>query len=45
MNLISTAYFGRCVRIMADTSKILGKTDKAKNYDRLFGNIQTAFCQ
>ena len=43
MDVIATAYFGRCAAIMGSTARALGKTEDAAYYDKLFSNIQSAF--
>ena len=43
MNIISTAYFGRCTAVMAKTAVILGKDADASKYREQFENIRHAF--
>ncbi len=43
MEVIATAYFGRCAAIMGSTARALGKADDAAYYEKLFSNIQNAF--
>ena len=43
MEVIATAYFGRCAKIMESTATVLGKEADAKRYAKLFTDIQAAF--
>ena len=43
LNLISTAFYGRCAAMMAELAQALGKTSDAATYGQLFTNICTAF--
>ena len=42
-DITSTGYFYRDARIIADTAKLLGKSDDATKYERLAADIATAF--
>ncbi|MDA3926626.1 MAG: family 78 glycoside hydrolase catalytic domain [Kiritimatiellae bacterium] len=43
MEVIATAYFGRCAAIMSSTARALGNDKDAAYYDKLLANIQNAF--
>ncbi|PWU09930.1 MAG: rhamnosidase [Verrucomicrobia bacterium] len=43
LNLISTAFYGRCAAMMAEMALALGKTSDAATYGLLFTNISSAF--
>ena len=43
MDIIATAYFGRCSLIMAKTAKKLGKDEDVSKYGKQFANIRKAF--
>ena len=43
MDIIATAYFGRCTGIMSKTASILGKDDEARKYSEQFKSIRKAF--
>ncbi len=43
MDIIATAYFGRCTMIMANSAKLLGKEAEAGKYSKQFANIRKAF--
>lgn len=44
ISMLSTAYFGYDARLMREMAKVLGKTDDAVYYDKLYRNISRAFC-
>ncbi len=41
--VIATSYFGRVIRRMSEIAFVLGKTEDAGYFERLFGKIKTAF--
>lgn len=41
--LVNTVYFARSTQLLAETARILGKTDDAHEYEELFQNIRKAF--
>jgi alpha-L-rhamnosidase len=43
LNLVSTAFYGRCASMMAEMAQALGKTADAVTYRQLFTNICAAF--
>jgi alpha-L-rhamnosidase len=43
LNLIATAYFGRCTAIMQKTATVLGKQAEAGHYEKQFAAIAQAF--
>jgi alpha-L-rhamnosidase len=43
LNLISTAFYARCAKMMAEMAQALGKTSDAVAYGTLFTNISAAF--
>jgi len=42
-DLVATAYFGRCARILASVADVLGYKDQSADYRRLHANIKKAF--
>jgi alpha-L-rhamnosidase len=42
-DLVATAYFAHSADILARTAKVLGKTEDATRYERLFAGIKEAF--
>ena len=42
-NVICTAYFGYCTKLMARIAAALGKTEDAQKYNELFNGIKAAF--
>jgi alpha-L-rhamnosidase len=42
-DVIATAFFAQSARLTAAAARVLGKTDDAKKYDELFGQIKEAF--
>ena len=42
-DLISTAYYARCARIMADVARILGRAADAKKFAALFAKVRKAY--
>ena len=42
---IATAYFGRCVSILTQVAGLLGRSDDAEDYAKLFSDIRKAFSQ
>jgi alpha-L-rhamnosidase len=45
MNVIATAYFGRCVGIMRSVARALDREEDAARYDELFTAIRKAFSE
>ncbi|MBS0612402.1 MAG: family 78 glycoside hydrolase catalytic domain [Proteobacteria bacterium] len=43
LDLVSTAYWARCARMMADMAAATGRTDDALRHKELFAAIRTAF--
>ncbi len=41
--VLSTAYFAYSTRLLAKMARVLGKTDDAEKYDKLFQDIRSAF--
>ncbi len=41
--VLATAYFGRCARILSWTAEALGKEEEANRFQKLHGDIQSAF--
>ncbi len=42
-DVLATAYFAHSSKLVGEIAEVLGKTDDAKNYRRLFEEIRTAF--
>ena len=42
-DVLGTAYFAHSAEIVAKTARLLGKTEDADKYDKLFADIKTAF--
>jgi alpha-L-rhamnosidase len=45
LELIATAYFGRCTAIMEQAARILGKSNDAEHYHKNFSEIRRAFSE